>query len=90
MRLAAGDTVCHRGLKFISGIVVRVMRVPDTDEEDDRSHFCKVQLKNGQFYTDRATEWALGVETPSCSPCISKPDRDEKLYAELGRMFSQF
>jgi hypothetical protein len=57
MLFAVGDRVRHRGLKFISGIVVGVMRIPDTKQEDDRSYFCKVQLEDGQFYIDRTTEW---------------------------------
>ena len=57
MQFANGDRVRHRGLKFLSGIVVRIMCVPDTDEEEDRPCFCKVELENGQFYTDRVTEW---------------------------------
>jgi len=57
MQFTNGDRVRHRGLRFLSGIVVRVMRIPDTDEQDDRSYFYKVELENGQFYTDRVTEW---------------------------------
>jgi hypothetical protein len=69
-------------LKFISGIVIRVLRINDNDPEDERSYFCKVQLKNGHSYSDRATEWELNVETPS--PSLPKPDREEKLYAGIG------
>jgi len=84
MRFTEGDRVRHRGLKFISGIVMSVMRIPDADLEDDRSYFCKVQLKNGQFYSDRATEWELSVETPKSSSSGSKPGREERLYTEMG------
>jgi hypothetical protein len=66
MQFTNGDRVRHRGLRFISGIVVNVMRMPDTNEQDDRSYFCKVELENGQFYTDRTTEWE--PEVPSFSP----------------------
>lgn len=84
MRFTEGDRVRHRGLKFISGIVMRVMRIPDADQEDDRSYFCKVQLKNGQFYSDRATEWELNIDASPSSPRDSKPDREKQLYAEMG------
>jgi len=84
MRLVEGDGVRHRGLKFISGTVVRVVRIPDTDLEDDRSYFCKVQLKNGQFYSDRATEWEPSLETAESTSREPKPDREEQLYAEMG------
>ncbi len=84
MRFTEGDSVRHRGLKFISGIVMQVMRVPDADLEDDRSYFCKVQLRNGQFYSDRATEWEPNLEQLGTPPTESKADRDEKLYAEVG------
>jgi hypothetical protein len=83
MRFTEGDRVRHRGLKFLSGIVMRVTRIPDTDQEDDRSYFCKVQLGNGQFYTDRAAEWELSAETPSFSSRGSRRDREEQLYAKI-------
>ena len=83
MPFAVGDRVRHRGLKFLLGIVMRVTRIPDTDEEDDRSYFCKVELGNGQFYTDRVAEWELSAETPSFSSRGSKRDRDEQLYAKI-------
>lgn len=57
MLFTLGDRVRHRGLKFISGIVVGVMRIPDTKQEDDRSYFYKVQFEDGQYYSDRATDW---------------------------------
>ncbi len=84
MRFAEGDHVRHRGLKFISGTMVRIMRVPDADMEDDRSYFCKVQLKNGQFYSDRATEWELSSELPKPAALGSQTDQEEPLYAEMG------
>ncbi len=84
MRFIEGDRVRHRGLKFMSGIVIRVVRIPDADQEDDRSYFCKVQLKNGQFYSDRATEWELSVEASPSSPRESKAGREDQLYAEMG------
>ncbi len=84
MRFAEGDNVRHKGLRFISGIVVRVMKVPDTDREDDRSYFCKVQLRNGQFYSDRATEWEPILESLDSPTLESKPDREKRLYAEVG------
>ena len=65
MQFTNGDRVRHRGLKFISGIVVSVMRIPDTNEQDDRSYFCRVELANGHFYTDRTTEWEPEVIPPS-------------------------
>ena len=83
MQFTEGDRVRHRGLKFLSGILSRVTRIPDTDQEDDRSCFCKVQLENGQFYTDRAAKWELSVETPSFSSRGSKRDREEQLYAKI-------
>lgn len=83
MRLAVGDRVRHRGLKFISGTVSRVTRVVDTGHEDGQSYFCKVRLKNGRFYSDRATEWELSGETPSFSPPGPKRDREEQLYAKI-------
>lgn len=84
MRFTEGDRVRHKGLKFISGIVMMVMRIPDSDLEDDRSYFCKVQLKNGQFYSDRATEWEPILETVNSPIRGSKPNREEKLYSEMG------
>jgi len=84
MRLTEGDRVRHKGLRFISGIVVRVSRIPDADQENDRSYFCKVHLKNGQFYSDRATEWELSVETPPSSRSESKQYREKQLYAGMG------
>lgn len=83
MRFTEGDRVRHRGLKFISGILMQVMRIPDAEPEDDRSYFCKVQLKNGQFYSDRATEWELNQEATPCSSSEPKPGREEQLYAEM-------
>lgn len=84
MRFTEGDRVHHRGLKFISGIVVKVVRVPDTDPQDDRSYFCKVQLKNGQFYSDRATEWEPSFEASELTAVKSKPDREGQLYVGMG------
>lgn len=84
MRFVERDRVRHRGLKFISGTVVRVVRIPDTGLEDDRSYFCKVELKNGQFYSDRASEWEPSLETVESTSREPKPDREEQLYAEMG------
>ena len=71
MQFTNGDRVRHRGLRFISGIVVSVMRTPDTNEQDDRSYFCRVELENGRFYTDRTTEWES--EISSLSPTGPNP-----------------
>jgi len=84
MRFAEGDRVRHRGLRFISGIVMRVMRIPESDQENDRSYFCRVQLRNGQYYSDRATEWELYLEPSPSSPSGANPAREEKLYAQMG------
>ncbi len=84
MRFTEGDRVRHRGLKFISGIVVKVVRMPDGDLEDDRSYFCKVQLPNGQFYSDRASEWEPSLESDELTTRGSKPVQDEQLYTEIG------
>jgi hypothetical protein len=84
MRFTEGDTVRHKGLKFISGIVVRVIRVPDGDSDNDRSYFCKVQLKNGQFYSDRATEWEPGLEQLEATTVDSEGDKAKGSYAGMG------
>ncbi|MBW2122158.1 MAG: hypothetical protein JRH07_09975 [Deltaproteobacteria bacterium] len=84
MRLTEGDRVRHRGLQFISGIVAQVIMIPDADPEDENSYFCKVQLKNGQFYSDRASEWELNAGAVPPSSNNSKPDHDEPLYKEMG------
>ena len=83
MRFTEGDRVKHRGLKFISGVVIRVIRMPGAGEEDHRSYFCKVQLRNGQFYSDRATEWEPSRETDMSSPPKSGPHRREQLHADV-------
>jgi hypothetical protein len=84
MRFTEGDTVRHRGLNFISGIVVQVIRVPDGDLENDRSYFCKVRLKNGQYYSDRTTEWEPSLESLDSSTAGAKVDREQQLYAKMG------
>jgi len=84
MRFTVGDRVRHRGLKFISGVVMDVTRIPDADMEDDRSYFCKVQLRNGQFYSDRATEWEPTVEPAASHADGSEPEGDDQIYMELG------
>ncbi len=83
MRFTEGDRVRHRGLKFISGIVTRVIRIPEADLEDDRSYFCKVQLGNGQLYSDRASEWEPNVETESIPSHRSVTARKGSLYAGM-------
>ena len=83
MRFTEGDRVRHRGLKFISGVVIRVIRMPGTEEGDHRSCFCKVQLRNGQFYSDRATEWEPSPESDMSVPSKSRPHREEQSYAEV-------
>ena len=83
MRFTEGDRVRHRGLKFISGIVTRVIRIPEADLEDERSYFCKVQLGNGQFYSDRASEWEPNAETESIPSRGSVTERKGSLYAGM-------
>jgi hypothetical protein len=83
MRFTEGDRVRHRGLKFIAGIVTRVIRIPEADLENDRSYFCKVQLGNGQFYSDRASEWEPNIETESPPPRGSVTAGKGSLYAGL-------
>ena len=84
MRFTLGDRVRHRGLRFISGMVVDVVTIPDADLEDDRSYFYRVQLRNGQLYSDRATEWEPILESLESPLSESKPDQDGQLYAEAG------
>lgn len=83
MRFTEGDRVRHKGLKFISGIVMRVIRIPEADLEDDRFYFCKVQLGNGQYYSDRASEWEPNLETKSVPPRKSASSREGIVYAEM-------
>ena len=33
------------------------VRIPDTKQEDDPSYLYKIQLEDGQYYSDRATDW---------------------------------
>jgi hypothetical protein len=80
MRFTEGDRVRHRGLKFISGVVIRVVRSPEADEASERSYFCKVQLRNGQYYSDRATEWELDLGSPSSSPEEFDHDSEDQIY----------
>lgn len=72
MLLTKGDRVRHRGLRFLSGIVVRVMRISDVDGEDERAFFFKVELTNGQYYSDRAIEWELDAPVSSTKGSDSK------------------
>jgi hypothetical protein len=65
-------------------MVVDVVRIPDADLEDDRSYFYRVQLRNGQLYSDRATEWEPLVEAPESPLSESELDQDDQLYAEAG------
>jgi hypothetical protein len=83
MRFTEGDRVRHRGLKFISGIIMRVIRIPDADVENERSYFCKVQLGNGQYYSDRASEWEPNLEGKTPPPRESASSRGDTLYAEM-------
>ena len=84
MRFTVGDRVRHRGLTFISGVVMDVARTPDADMEDERSYFCKVQLRNGQFYSDRATEWEPTLEQAPSAAREYKHHREDQLYVEMG------
>ena len=83
MRFTEGDRVRHRGLKFISGIVMRVIRIPNADLEDERSYFCKVQLGNGQYYSDRASEWEPNLEEKPAPPRESASTQGSTFYAEM-------
>ena len=77
-----GDKVRHRGLRFISGIVIKVMKLPDADLEDDRSCFYKVQLKNGHLYSDRAAEWELTFDDLGDRPLRPKDEPEEQFFVD--------
>jgi hypothetical protein len=84
MRFTEGDRVRHKGLTFISGIVMRIVRISEAHQEEDRSYFCKVQLKNGLFYSDRATEWELNTETVPFSSVESNSDTGKHSHSDVG------